>query len=242
MSSSGRLARVRARATPVSPPSRPPVAAGRAGCGSPRPARRFSRRCWCGVPRLWQAASPSQRGSRSSTCLRPATALAAGLKWPNDVLVDGRKLAGILCEVEPAAGEDRRIAVALGLGVNLRVESFDDDVQGVSLHTLVATPPGAEELLMAWGAALRHPNRHARAGRDRRAPDRLAPPRGRPGRTGVRAGSDGDASAVWRSTWMTTARSSWRRQVRRIGFSPGTCISAPRRLMGTAVPLRDQRR
>ena len=71
------------------------------------------------------------------------------------MLVDGRKLAGILCEVEPAAGEDRRIAVALGLGVNLRVESFDDDVQGVSLHTLVATPPGAEELLMAWGAALR---------------------------------------------------------------------------------------
>jgi BirA family biotin operon repressor/biotin-[acetyl-CoA-carboxylase] ligase len=80
--------------------------------------------------------------------------LAAGLKWPNDVLVDGRKLAGILCEVEPAAGVDHRIALALGLGVNLRVESFDDGVQGVSLHTLVATPPGAEELLMAWGAAL----------------------------------------------------------------------------------------
>jgi BirA family biotin operon repressor/biotin-[acetyl-CoA-carboxylase] ligase len=80
--------------------------------------------------------------------------IAAGLKWPNDVLVDGRKLAGILCEVEPAAGEDHRIAVALGVGVNLRIESFEDGVLGVSLHTLVATTPGAEELLMAWGATL----------------------------------------------------------------------------------------
>jgi BirA family transcriptional regulator, biotin operon repressor / biotin---[acetyl-CoA-carboxylase] ligase len=80
--------------------------------------------------------------------------LAVRLKWPNDVLVHGRKLAGILCEVEPTAGEDHCIAVALGLGVNLRVESFEDGVHGVSLHTLVATPPGAEELLMAWGAAL----------------------------------------------------------------------------------------
>ena len=80
--------------------------------------------------------------------------VAAGLKWPNDVLVDGRKLAGILCEVESAAGEDHRVAVAVGLGVNLRVEPFADGVQGVSLHTLVASPPGAEELLMAWSAAL----------------------------------------------------------------------------------------
>ena len=80
--------------------------------------------------------------------------IAAALKWPNDVLVDGRKLAGILCEVEPAAGADHRLALALGVGVNLRVESFDDGVQGVSLHTLVETPPSAEELLMAWGTQL----------------------------------------------------------------------------------------
>lgn len=36
----------------------------------------------------------------------------AGLKWPNDVLVDGRKIAGVLCE-------RRRNAVAVGFGVNL---------------------------------------------------------------------------------------------------------------------------
>ena len=37
------------------------------------------------------------------------------LKWPNDVLYDGQKLAGILIESETIAG---RLAVAIGIGVN----------------------------------------------------------------------------------------------------------------------------
>jgi BirA family biotin operon repressor/biotin-[acetyl-CoA-carboxylase] ligase len=39
------------------------------------------------------------------------------LKWPNDVLLDGKKLAGILLEAEPLAGG--RLAVAAGIGVNV---------------------------------------------------------------------------------------------------------------------------
>lgn len=39
----------------------------------------------------------------------------AGLKWPNDVLIDGKKIAGVLCE-------RRRNAVAVGFGVNLTLE------------------------------------------------------------------------------------------------------------------------
>ncbi len=40
---------------------------------------------------------------------------SASLKWPNDVLVDDRKLAGILCEAQ--FGE--RPSVVIGLGMNL---------------------------------------------------------------------------------------------------------------------------
>ncbi len=39
------------------------------------------------------------------------------LKWPNDVLLDGRKLAGIL--LEASALPDGRVAVATGVGVNV---------------------------------------------------------------------------------------------------------------------------
>jgi BirA family biotin operon repressor/biotin-[acetyl-CoA-carboxylase] ligase len=80
--------------------------------------------------------------------------VTAGLKWPNDVLVEGRKLAGILCEVEPVTSNGELVAIALGIGVNLTVGVFPDDIEAVSLHTLVASPPSAEGLLVAWGQAL----------------------------------------------------------------------------------------
>jgi BirA family transcriptional regulator, biotin operon repressor / biotin---[acetyl-CoA-carboxylase] ligase len=49
--------------------------------------------------------------------LRAAGVGAAGLKWPNDLLVDGRKLGGLL--VELAGERDGRAAAVIGLGLNL---------------------------------------------------------------------------------------------------------------------------
>lgn len=47
----------------------------------------------------------------------------AALKWPNDVLAGGRKLAGVLCELRraPAGGE----IVVVGIGVNVRQAEAD---------------------------------------------------------------------------------------------------------------------
>ncbi|HJV27400.1 MAG TPA: biotin--[acetyl-CoA-carboxylase] ligase [Aromatoleum sp.] len=41
------------------------------------------------------------------------------LKWPNDVLVNGSKLAGILVELQPGRG--RTPAAVVGIGINLRL-------------------------------------------------------------------------------------------------------------------------
>lgn len=45
------------------------------------------------------------------------------LKWPNDVLFEGRKLAGILIELSSthARGSERRLAAIIGIGLNLRL-------------------------------------------------------------------------------------------------------------------------
>lgn len=82
--------------------------------------------------------------------LAATAGVSAGLKWPNDVLVRGRKLAGILCEVAPGGAQNGRVAIALGLGVNLRVGAFPDGAQGISLHELVEHPPDAEPMLHSW--------------------------------------------------------------------------------------------
>jgi BirA family biotin operon repressor/biotin-[acetyl-CoA-carboxylase] ligase len=51
----------------------------------------------------------------------------AELKWPNDVLVDGRKVAGILVEGRPQEGW----AVAgIGLNVAVRNSDFPDELRG----------------------------------------------------------------------------------------------------------------
>jgi BirA family biotin operon repressor/biotin-[acetyl-CoA-carboxylase] ligase len=55
---------------------------------------------------------PLAAGLALADALDPLVADRASIKWPNDVLVDGRKVAGILCE-------RRRTGVAVGFGVNL---------------------------------------------------------------------------------------------------------------------------
>src|SRR3990172_7023153 len=50
--------------------------------------------------------------------------LEVGLKWPNDLQVKGRKLAGILLESRPGRGGRRAVILSLGLNLNLRPEAF----------------------------------------------------------------------------------------------------------------------
>lgn len=91
---------------------------------------------------------PLVAGVAAADALAGVAGLEAGLKWPNDVMVDGAKLAGLLAEIEPAApGPD---AVVLGMGLNLHVEAFPDGVRGISLHRAVPAPPDWDLLLGAW--------------------------------------------------------------------------------------------
>lgn len=77
----------------------------------------------------------------------------AELKWPNDILVEGRKLAGILCEVRDDG------AVIAGVGINLKFAGEPPAPLAVALAecgvdpALVADPILATlvSLLREWG-------------------------------------------------------------------------------------------
>jgi BirA family biotin operon repressor/biotin-[acetyl-CoA-carboxylase] ligase len=61
-------------------------------------------------------------GVAIAEAVRTATGLPAEIKWPNDVMIGRRKLAGILAEA--AAHGDRLEHVIVGFGVNLQNASF----------------------------------------------------------------------------------------------------------------------
>ncbi len=52
------------------------------------------------------------------------------LKWPNDVLVEGRKIAGILGEM--MAEMDALRHVILGIGINVNIDSFPTALEGIA--------------------------------------------------------------------------------------------------------------
>lgn len=72
------------------------------------------------------------------------TPAALRLKWPNDVLLDGAKLAGIL--VESSAKADGTLDwLVVGIGVNLTAAPDLPDRRTAAVAQ-VATPPGAEDM------------------------------------------------------------------------------------------------
>ncbi len=80
----------------------------------------------------------------------PASGPRFELKWPNDVLCGGAKIAGILLESE-AAGDDA-IAVAVGIGVNVVAAPSDVPYPATSLAAL-GVAASAEAVFAALGEA-----------------------------------------------------------------------------------------
>ena len=72
------------------------------------------------------------------TCLGDG---AARLKWPNDVLIHRRKVVGVL--VESGMRPDRRLWLAVGVGVNLASHPADVERPATSLAEHMAGPPPA---------------------------------------------------------------------------------------------------
>ena len=52
----------------------------------------------------------------------------AGIKWPNDILVDGRKLAGILVESQGRGTSDATVIAGVGVNVRMRRANEADTV------------------------------------------------------------------------------------------------------------------
>jgi BirA family biotin operon repressor/biotin-[acetyl-CoA-carboxylase] ligase len=74
-------------------------------------------------------------GVAVSCALERAAGVASRLKWPNDVTVDGRKIAGILLESRPATAG----AVVVGIGINVAQDRFPPELESTATSVRLVT-------------------------------------------------------------------------------------------------------
>jgi BirA family biotin operon repressor/biotin-[acetyl-CoA-carboxylase] ligase len=83
-----------------------------------------------------------------------APLLRVAIKWPNDLLLDGRKVAGVLAE---SASDGVEVAVVVGVGVNVNVPAHDlaqIDAPATSLRAASDRPVDRGDLLTAFIARI----------------------------------------------------------------------------------------
>ncbi|HWT80835.1 MAG TPA: biotin--[acetyl-CoA-carboxylase] ligase [Candidatus Methylomirabilis sp.] len=65
--------------------------------------------------------------------------VAARLKWPNDVLVEGRKIAGVLTEMASTDGEVGPVVIGMGINVNHGPQDFPAELLPVATSLALVT-------------------------------------------------------------------------------------------------------
>jgi len=65
--------------------------------------------------------------------------LPIGLKWPNDLWIDGHKISGILCESEQHPAFGLQVVVGIGLNVNCTKDDFPPELQKIASSLQIAS-------------------------------------------------------------------------------------------------------
>jgi BirA family biotin operon repressor/biotin-[acetyl-CoA-carboxylase] ligase len=94
---------------------------------------------------------PLQMANIVASYLREVFAIDARIKWPNDVLAGGRKIAGILIE---ARMNEERAFVLIGTGIN--VEPVQDDLRPNATSIVEVSPREFHGIDVATEAFIEH--------------------------------------------------------------------------------------
>jgi BirA family biotin operon repressor/biotin-[acetyl-CoA-carboxylase] ligase len=71
--------------------------------------------------------------------IQSETGLAPDVKWPNDVLLNGRKLAGILTEMSAEGDRVNHVIVGIGVDVNQEPSDFPPEVRDIATSLRIET-------------------------------------------------------------------------------------------------------
>jgi BirA family transcriptional regulator, biotin operon repressor / biotin---[acetyl-CoA-carboxylase] ligase len=91
-------------------------------------------------PRLAPVQAPlltMMAGLSAHAAIQAQTGLTADLKWPNDLLINGKKVGGILTEMHAEPGQIR--FVILGIGLNVNQEKFAGELGAIATSLRLET-------------------------------------------------------------------------------------------------------
>ncbi|MED5075328.1 biotin--[acetyl-CoA-carboxylase] ligase [Anoxybacillus geothermalis] len=67
-----------------------------------------------------------------SQAIQEVTGLVPDIKWPNDILLHGKKGVGILTELQADPDRVRSVIVGIGINVNQTAEQFPEDIRAIA--------------------------------------------------------------------------------------------------------------
>ncbi|MFF2089982.1 biotin--[acetyl-CoA-carboxylase] ligase [Paenibacillus sp. NPDC058174] len=71
--------------------------------------------------------------------LMKLTSLPIGIKWPNDLLIDGKKISGILLESTAEDARLRYVIAGVGISVNLAASDYPEEMQDRATSLRIAS-------------------------------------------------------------------------------------------------------
>jgi BirA family biotin operon repressor/biotin-[acetyl-CoA-carboxylase] ligase len=88
------------------------------------------------IPITMAAMLPLATGIAARAAIADAAGLAADIRWPNDLLLNGRKCGGILVETASVAGYEVEGAMlryaVIGVGINVNHQSFPEEIASLA--------------------------------------------------------------------------------------------------------------
>jgi len=87
--------------------------------------------------------------------------IGPSLKWPNDVLINGKKVCGTLIELSTEADMVRFVVVGIGFNINMQYGEIDEDIQKKATSLSIETKKVYERALVC-GILLNHLEKYYR--------------------------------------------------------------------------------
>jgi BirA family biotin operon repressor/biotin-[acetyl-CoA-carboxylase] ligase len=95
-------------------------------------------------------------GLAAQAAIAETTGLQADIRWPNDLMLDGKKVGGILVDTAATGDAAQLRHVVIGVGINVNHDSFPDELRylATSLRIESGKAQSAQALLTALLRAL----------------------------------------------------------------------------------------